>query len=134
MKEFWRSRSRLAAAFPVFCLYLLNLSSCWSLNDEGAALLRFKERILSDPHGALSNWIDEVGVESPCSWFGVECSEGYVVVLVETRRAPIAIVANSKTRIGSVDGPSYDSLAKNLFVATHFSNCNYGDDLTAYSD
>ncbi|XP_073124420.1 probable inactive receptor-like protein kinase At3g56050 isoform X1 [Henckelia pumila] len=81
MEKLWRSRSRLLSAFASICLYLLNLSICCSLNDEGLALLRVKEKVLSDPYGALSNWKDEVGVENPCSWVGVGCSEGYVVVL-----------------------------------------------------
>jgi len=46
---------------------------CASLNHEGAALLKFKEAVDSDPYGALKNW-DE-GSMSPCSWFGVECSD-----------------------------------------------------------
>ncbi|XP_058207296.1 probable inactive receptor-like protein kinase At3g56050 [Rhododendron vialii] len=58
-----------------------NSSLCRSLNDEGLALLRFKERVVSDPFGALSNWNVEVGVIDPCSWFGVECSDGKVVAL-----------------------------------------------------
>ncbi|KAL3630566.1 hypothetical protein CASFOL_023550 [Castilleja foliolosa] len=81
MNELLRSSSIFLAAFLVCNCYLLNLSFCWSLNDEGVALLRFKEEIVSDPYGALSNWIEEVGVESPCSWSGVGCSQGYVVVL-----------------------------------------------------
>ncbi|GLT31505.1 hypothetical protein SLA2020_062380 [Shorea laevis] len=54
---------------------------CWSLNDEGLALLRLKEGIVNDPLGALSNWKANDGVIDPCSWFGVECSDGRVVVL-----------------------------------------------------
>lgn len=50
-------------------------------NCLGVALLRLKERVKSDPNGALSNWIDENGVETPCFWFGVECSEEKVVAL-----------------------------------------------------
>jgi hypothetical protein len=47
----------------------------------GKALLKFKQGILSDPFDALSNWVDdEFGVD-PCNWFGVECSDGRVVVL-----------------------------------------------------
>ncbi|KAL7214743.1 hypothetical protein ACSBR1_027013 [Camellia fascicularis] len=45
------------------------------------ALLRFRERVVSDPFGALSNWSDDVGVMNPCSWFGVECLDRNVVVL-----------------------------------------------------
>lgn len=71
----------LLEASLICCLHLLNLNSCCPLNDEGVALLRLKERVTSDPNGALSNWIDEIGVETPCCWFGVECSEGHVVAL-----------------------------------------------------
>lgn len=45
----------------------------------GLALLRFRERVVSDPFGALANWDDEE--ITPCSWFGVECSNGKVVIL-----------------------------------------------------
>ncbi|KAL1544789.1 non-specific serine/threonine protein kinase [Salvia divinorum] len=81
MKELWRCENRFLAAFALCNLCLLNLSFCWSLNDEGVALLKLKQEIVSDPHGALSNWIDEIGVENPCSWSGVGCSKGYVVDL-----------------------------------------------------
>ncbi|KAL1535485.1 non-specific serine/threonine protein kinase [Salvia divinorum] len=81
MKEFWRSKNRFLAAFAICSLFLLNFSFCRSLNHEGVALLKFKEEIVSDPHGALSNWIDEIGLENPCSWSGVGCSKGYVVDL-----------------------------------------------------
>ncbi|XP_073293105.1 inactive receptor-like serine/threonine-protein kinase At2g40270 isoform X2 [Primulina huaijiensis] len=81
MEELWRCRSCLLSALAIGCLYLLNFSFCCSLNDEGLALLRVKEKVFSDPYGALSNWKYEVGVENPCSWVGVGCSEGYVVVL-----------------------------------------------------
>lgn len=88
------------------CLYF---TLCWSLNDEGdvivlffiflcclfgepenegnclgfagVALLRFRERVVKDPFGALSNWNDDDGEVDPCSWFGVGCSGGKVVQL-----------------------------------------------------
>lgn len=47
----------------------------------GLALLKFRERVVNDPFGALANWNDDVGVVNPCSWNGVECSDGYVVSL-----------------------------------------------------
>ena len=48
----------------------------------GLALLRFKERIVSDPFDALKNWKDDDGgVIGHCSWSGVECSDGKVVIL-----------------------------------------------------
>lgn len=45
----------------------------------GSALLRFRERVVSDPYGALANWDD--GELDPCAWFGVECCDGKVVTL-----------------------------------------------------
>lgn len=43
--------------------------------------MKFKERAVSDPFGALLNWTEEDGVVDPCSWFGVECVNGNVVIL-----------------------------------------------------
>ncbi|KAL6841283.1 hypothetical protein ACP4OV_028801 [Aristida adscensionis] len=59
----------------VWLLYWFFVASelCASLNHEGAALLRFKEMIHVDPHGALLDW-DEASI-SHCSWFGVDCSD-----------------------------------------------------------
>jgi len=50
-------------------------------NGAGLALLRFREMVERDPHGALSNWIEKDGDIDPCSWFGVECADGQVVIL-----------------------------------------------------
>ncbi|KAL2333433.1 hypothetical protein Fmac_014646 [Flemingia macrophylla] len=63
------------------CLLFQNFSLCCSLNEEGKALLKFKEGIVSDPFRALSNWVNDEVAISPCNWFGVECSVGSVVVL-----------------------------------------------------
>ncbi|KAG5020066.1 hypothetical protein JHK87_015921 [Glycine soja] len=35
---------------------------------------------MSDSFGALSNWVDDEAFVDPCNWFGVECSDGRVVV------------------------------------------------------
>ncbi|KAJ6317825.1 hypothetical protein OIU76_013383 [Salix suchowensis] len=70
--------------FGVLILFLVyqNLILCFSLNDEGMALLKLREGIVSDPYGALKSWKMDLGVINPCSWFGVECSDdGKVVVL-----------------------------------------------------
>ncbi|KAJ1380243.1 Leucine-rich repeat-containing N-terminal, plant-type [Sesbania bispinosa] len=52
-----------------------------SLIKEGKDLLKLKQRIVSDPFGALSNWVDVQVAVDLCNWFGVECSRGGVVVL-----------------------------------------------------
>ncbi|KAJ3680882.1 hypothetical protein LUZ60_015371 [Juncus effusus] len=60
---------------------------CASLNDEGRALLRFRESIDVDSQGVLSNWKEENEEEQEekesdyyCSWFGVICSDDSRVV------------------------------------------------------
>ncbi|KAM1341507.1 hypothetical protein ACFX2F_005949 [Malus domestica] len=74
---------RMAVVTVVFLLlFHQNLSPCWSLNIEGVALLRFRDRVVTDPFGALSNWNNNGGEDDdPCSWFGVECSDGKVIIL-----------------------------------------------------
>lgn len=53
--------------------------------DAGLALLRFRERVIRDPYGVLGNWNSGGGEDDddddPCSWFGVECSDGKVISL-----------------------------------------------------
>lgn len=69
---------------PILLLLLVHLQlllPCSSLNSEGMALLRFKERVVKDPLNSLSNWISEDGDLDHCSWFGINCSDGIVVVL-----------------------------------------------------
>nr|QAS62431.1 BRASSINOSTEROID INSENSITIVE 1-associated receptor kinase 1-like protein [Sedum alfredii] len=64
----------------LFVLLNLSLYSS-SLNHEGLALLKLRERIVDDPLDALSSWIDNGGDASHCIWNGVQCSHGYVVAL-----------------------------------------------------
>ncbi|KAK7300496.1 hypothetical protein RJT34_11341 [Clitoria ternatea] len=82
-RELGRFRNLFGALRFVAVLLLLfqNLSLCCSLNEEGDALLKLRQRIVSDPFGALSNWVDDEASLDPCNWFGVECSDGTVVVL-----------------------------------------------------
>ncbi|XP_057738294.1 probable inactive receptor-like protein kinase At3g56050 isoform X1 [Arachis stenosperma] len=69
-------------SFLALCLLFQSFGICHSLNEEGRALLKLKERIVSDPFGALSDWVDDQVSVDPCNWFGVECSSyGRVVVL-----------------------------------------------------
>ncbi|TKY56893.1 LRR receptor serine/threonine-protein kinase MRH1 [Spatholobus suberectus] len=71
----------MALRFVAVFFLFQNLDLCCSLNEEGNALLKLRERIVSDPFGALSNWIDDEASVDPCNWFGVECSDGRVVAL-----------------------------------------------------
>ncbi|KAL6201346.1 hypothetical protein ACLB2K_025060 [Fragaria x ananassa] len=51
----------------------------WSANDEGVALLAFRENIKFDPFGALENWSSKDG--DPCLWTGVHCVDNKVQLL-----------------------------------------------------
>lgn len=44
-------------------------------------MLEFKEKVVRDPFNALSNWNDKDGDLDHCSWFGVYCSDGNVIIL-----------------------------------------------------
>ncbi|KAG1339053.1 inactive receptor-like serine/threonine-protein kinase [Cocos nucifera] len=77
--ERWR-RFGMMSLMPLVLLVWSKFDLCASLNDEGRALLRFKERVELDPYGALANWNEECG-DDPCFWFGIRCSGGRVVAL-----------------------------------------------------
>ncbi|KAG6412957.1 hypothetical protein SASPL_125652 [Salvia splendens] len=67
-------------AFLAFLLFnLLNFGVVSSVNEEGVALLSFKNSITLDPEGTLSNW--NTSDETPCSWNGITCNEQRVVSL-----------------------------------------------------
>jgi hypothetical protein len=79
-KRTWRFY-RLGILVLLFSLLLQSVDLCLSLNTEGLALLRLKQKVVNDPFGALSNWRYSEEEIDHCSWFGVECSTGKVVVL-----------------------------------------------------
>ncbi|CAH2078622.1 unnamed protein product [Thlaspi arvense] len=51
-----------------------------SINSQGFALLKFRERVNSDPHGTFANW-NVSGNNDLCSWSGVTCDDGKVQIL-----------------------------------------------------
>ncbi|KAK5795685.1 hypothetical protein PVK06_036957 [Gossypium arboreum] len=61
--------------------FLCQSSGCWSLNEEGLALLGLREKVVNDPFGALSGWKKVDGKFDHCSWFGIQCSNGKVIVV-----------------------------------------------------
>ncbi|KAF3971451.1 hypothetical protein ACB098_05G104100 [Castanea mollissima] len=63
----------------VALVLLSGFRGCWSLSDEGSALLEFRATIEYDPYGALANW--NADDPDPCLWLGVCCINGEVQVL-----------------------------------------------------
>lgn len=55
------------------------VTGCSAINLEGSALLKFKSKVYEDPHGAMANWTP--WDDDPCSWNGVRCTHGRVVIL-----------------------------------------------------
>ncbi|KAI3809163.1 hypothetical protein L1987_25133 [Smallanthus sonchifolius] len=111
MMEFVRLEThRLLTLTVIVCLLFPDLSFCYSL--EGFSLLRFRDRVVNDPFGALLNWKDDHSVPNPCSWFGVECSNGHVVSLniaqtgIKSPRKLLQAIGNDQNRVAPVPGRS----------------------------
>ncbi|KAL5772216.1 hypothetical protein ACOSQ2_012140 [Xanthoceras sorbifolium] len=65
--------------YLLILIFSLQVQWSFSLNSEGLALLEFRARVYSDPHGAFVNW--NKNDSSPCLWSGVLCHEGKVHML-----------------------------------------------------
>ncbi|XP_062206487.1 protein MALE DISCOVERER 2-like isoform X2 [Phragmites australis] len=65
-------------ALVTLALHLV-VDGCSAVNLEGSALLKFQSRVEEDPHGAMAGWSPRDG--DPCSWNGVRCVDGRVVML-----------------------------------------------------
>ncbi|EMS57675.1 putative LRR receptor-like serine/threonine-protein kinase MRH1 [Triticum urartu] len=67
----------------LFVLVLLLQAQAWAgaapLNGEGLALLELRARVEGDPHGVFHDW--DPTDNNPCSWSGVQCSDGNVEIL-----------------------------------------------------
>ncbi|CDY26358.1 BnaA02g24120D [Brassica napus] len=63
----------------MFLVITLQSRSSLSLNSEGFLLLKFRERVDSDPHGTLANW--NISDDHLCSWFGVTCVDNKIQML-----------------------------------------------------
>uniref|UniRef100_A0A1J3CFJ5 non-specific serine/threonine protein kinase n=1 Tax=Noccaea caerulescens TaxID=107243 RepID=A0A1J3CFJ5_NOCCA len=69
--------------FSCFLFLIISLQApllSLSINSQGFALLKFRERVKSDPHGTLANW-NVSGNDDLCSWSGVTCVDGKVQIL-----------------------------------------------------
>ncbi|CAO2170973.1 unnamed protein product [Urochloa humidicola] len=57
----------------------LAVDGCSAVNFEGLVLLKFQSRVEEDPYGAMAGWSPRDA--DPCSWDGVRCVDGRVVML-----------------------------------------------------
>lgn len=80
------------------------------LNDEGLALLSFKQSITQDPQGSLSNWNQTD--ENPCSWNGITCKNQRVVSVSIPKKKLLGYLPSS---IGSLPDLRHVNLRSNRF-------------------
>ncbi|CAH8345428.1 unnamed protein product [Eruca vesicaria subsp. sativa] len=66
-------------SYIIFLIISLQAPLSFSINSQGYALLKFRARVNSDPHGTLANW--NVSGNDLCSWSGVTCVDGNVQIL-----------------------------------------------------
>lgn len=92
-----------------------------SVNDEGYALLSFKQSISQDPGGSLSNW--NASDVNPCTWNGITCKEQRVVSVSIPKKKlfgflPSALGSLSELRhLNLRNNKLYGSLPVELFRA-----------------
>ncbi|GFS32804.1 leucine-rich repeat protein kinase family protein [Actinidia rufa] len=102
-------------ALILFILVLSNSQSALvgSLNDEGFALLPFKQSIREDPEGSLNNW--NYSDENPCSWNGVTCKEQRVVSVSIPKKKLSGFLSPS---LGSLSELRHVNLRNNKFFGS----------------
>ncbi|CAN0916205.1 Receptor protein kinase-like protein ZAR1 [Linum grandiflorum] len=102
------------SALILLLLLLCNShSSVGSLNDEGNALLAFKQSISEDPEGSLSNW--NTSQDNPCSWNGVTCKDLQVISLSIPKKKLYGFLPPA---LGSLPGLRHVNLRNNKLFGT----------------
>uniref|UniRef100_A0A2P2IQF7 Uncharacterized protein MANES_14G107000 n=1 Tax=Rhizophora mucronata TaxID=61149 RepID=A0A2P2IQF7_RHIMU len=101
----------------MFSLILLVLVLCnglvGSLNNEGCALLSFKQSVSKDPHGCFSNW--NSSDEDPCSWNGITCKDQRVVSISIPRKKLFGFLPSA---FGSLSELRHLNLRNNMFFGS----------------
>ncbi|KAL3578449.1 hypothetical protein D5086_019953 [Populus alba] len=98
-------------------LLLLALFNCHSLvsclNNEGYALLSFKQSIHEDPEGSLSNW--NSSDDNPCSWNGVTCKDFKVMSVSIPKKRLYGFLPSA---LGSLSDLRHVNLRNNRFFGS----------------
>lgn len=80
------------------------------LNNEGFALMSFKQSIQEDPEGSLNNW--NISDENPCSWNGISCKDQKVVSVSIPKKRLSGLLSSS---LGSLSELRHVNLRSNMF-------------------
>lgn len=98
----------------LFILFLCNrYVLVRSLNDEGFALLSFRQSITEDPEGSLNNW--NHSDENPCTWNGVTCKETRVVSVSIPKKKLLGFLPSA---LGSLSELRHVNLRNNKFFGS----------------
>ncbi|XP_074341433.1 uncharacterized protein LOC141678908 isoform X2 [Apium graveolens] len=71
-------------------LHLGNFSAGKTHKNNGVALLRFRDKVENNPFGDFG----------PCSWFGIECSQGHVISLLLSNETAAVSTQNKEKSMG----------------------------------
>lgn len=100
--------------FALLLLFVFNFyGSVGSLNDEGSALLSFKQSIYQDPEGSMSNW--NPSDETPCSWNGITCKDGKVISVSIPKKRLYGYLPYA---LGSLPDLRHVNLRNNRFIGS----------------
>lgn len=84
-----------------------------SLNEEGVALLSFKQSVGEDPEGSLANW--NSSDENPCLWNGITCKEERVVSVSIPKKKLVGFLPSA---LGSLTELRHVNLRNNKFFGS----------------
>lgn len=71
----------MAKSFLLLCLILTHfIAIATSLNDQGLALLSFKQSLLNQKDSVFTNW--NSSDSNPCSWLGITCNTDLRVISI----------------------------------------------------
>ncbi|KAI3730604.1 hypothetical protein L1987_61776 [Smallanthus sonchifolius] len=81
------------------------------LNNEGLTLLKFKQSIIQDPEGSLTNW--NHSDETPCSWNGIACKQQEVISVSIPKKKLLGFISPV---LGSLSELRHLNLRSNRFM------------------
>lgn len=98
-------------------LFILSLFSFHAfvgcLNNEGIALMTFKNSIQEDPQRSMNNW--NYSDETPCSWNGITCKDQKVVSVSIPKKKLTGFLSSS---LGSLSELRHVNLRNNKFFGS----------------
>ncbi|XP_074267807.1 putative inactive receptor-like protein kinase At3g56050 [Silene latifolia] len=118
-----RKMKVLVVIFIILPLFIIGSSSSLDTDTQGRALLKLKERVVTDPFNALSDWTLKDGFANPCSWSRVHCSDDANVVVLDLK--DLCLVGTLPPELGQLSYIKSIILRNNTFnglIPTQLAN------------